>query len=213
MANIAQLASNADLFKNKWLSDVLLEVHGKDGDVAEFPAHRTVLVTKSAYFKKMFQEEGFMEAEEKVVQLKEVDLKYFEMALKWMYTEEEDEDDREKDTLTEVLEDSILLHRVADFYIIPDLVQHCVDRFHHDATNYLDLDTRSEEFQDALLAAADTYYEMNAEGDSKLGRCVVKLAQKAVWTQDRVGGLQDMLKKHPLFALDFALETTRQNAV
>ncbi|KAF2501958.1 POZ domain-containing protein [Lophium mytilinum] len=210
MANTAGPASGAYMFNNKWLSDVLLRVHGTDGTIVEFPAHRERLVTRSAYFMKMFNENSFKEAKEKVVDLKDVDLKHFEIALYWMYTKEER--DVEDETVAELLENVVLLYHIADFYIIPSLLQHCVDRFRDGAMQ--NFDSKSDEFRAALLDAADLYYKTCAETESSLGRCVVKLVQKVKWTKDdNVGDLQKMLKKHPLFALDYALETTRQNSV
>ncbi|KAF2817819.1 POZ domain-containing protein [Mytilinidion resinicola] len=206
------------LFNNTSLSDVLLRVHDAEGNVGEYPAHRNVLATHSEFIEKACLG-GFMEANNKTMDLQDEDPKYFEIALKWMYTGGDYETPDGMIGVAQLLF-HIHVHRVADKFLMPELQEICAQAFTKTAITLLGDATRlrtsrnavlsgeivqkAKDYASAMLPAIDLFYSNNVNAQSSLGRAVAVGALQVKWekTPDL---LSMMLIAHPIFTQDWAM--------
>ncbi|KAF2501959.1 hypothetical protein BU16DRAFT_532393 [Lophium mytilinum] len=222
----------ADMYNKSWLSDVKLRVHNKNGQLRELSGHRIVLVTSSPYFRNMFKEDRFLEGKEgtKSIDLNDDDLHYLTIALRYIY-EKAPYETTYLDNAADRLIHHIRIHQIADKYDIPSLRAECSNaftrtalsmsdnwRFHHftSATSSVASSAHSsegkdeftiEQVRDGLLTAIDEFYSNNAEKNTLLGRAIA-LAALQMRSRSHNKPLDDMIMKHPIFAVDWALEVS-----
>ncbi|KAH6625368.1 hypothetical protein C7974DRAFT_276648, partial [Boeremia exigua] len=189
------------LFNNPILSDVKMKQISKDGQVRDYYAHKAVLSAGSQYFFNAFTG-SFREVSESVMEFHYDDPDHFEFCLKFIYTQDYDEDAIASmgEGASSVLERVLFIigvYAMADKYDVPVLCEHATK----DVQRYL---IEKPPSQRDWVTIIRKYYDKVATANGPFGNALVSGILKA----QSAGGSSEffsLIENHPAFGVDVAL--------
>ena len=139
------IRSVKDFYGNSSLSDVILEIEGK-----EIHAHRFILSVLSEKFKNMFTC-GLSESHNKTIKIKDHKLVYFEYVLNFLYSTEVENEYFKKSW---AFDDYIEILKITDEYFVLDLKEYIQSKI----IGYVNTDNFSKVYYISKKYKADSLY-------------------------------------------------------